>query len=157
MSDAISSLAAGIAEGRFALERISRHEPVNGEIEQRFSELTRVVDLLIEAPDEKPANEARYLARETCCVLSAEYEKHSDNPGSAHYTDGIVDLVRTLVVAHPDWERPISGSLSDALWKVRISPWSHLRAMANLFWSAIRHPLSNTTIDLSTGRVAYRS
>ena len=157
MSAAISSLAAGIAEGRFALERISRHEPVNGEIEQRFSELKRLVDLLTETPDEKPGSEAQHLAQETCCVLGAEYEKHCEIRGSAHYTDGIVDLVRTLVVAHPDWELPITGSLSDALWKLRISPWSNLRAMANLFWSAIRHPLSNTTIDLSTGRVAYRS
>lgn len=40
---------------------------------------------------------------------------------------------------------------------VRVPPLAYLRAMANLFWSAIRHPLSETTIDLSTGRVLYRT
>jgi len=29
--------------------------------------------------------------------------------------------------------------------------------MWNLFWSGIRHPWRETTIDLTTGRVLYRS
>jgi hypothetical protein len=40
---------------------------------------------------------------------------------------------------------------------IRISPRAYLLAMWNLFWSAIRHPFSETTIDLSTGRVLYRT
>ncbi len=52
------------------------------------------------------------------------------------------------------------GEQSDtesAVFVVRIPPLAYLLAMTNLFWSAIRHPLSETTIDLSTGRVLYRS
>lgn len=45
----------------------------------------------------------------------------------------------------------------DAGTTVRIPPLAYLRAMANLFWSCLRHPLSEATIDLSTGRVLYRS
>jgi hypothetical protein len=46
--------------------------------------------------------------------------------------------------------------IGEAVCTVRIPPLAYLRAMGNLFWSAIRHPLSETTIDLSTGRVLYR-
>lgn len=50
------------------------------------------------------------------------------------------------------WADPPAGG-----YGFRIAPLAYLRAMGNLFWSAIRHPLSNTTIDLSTGRVLYRT
>jgi hypothetical protein len=36
----------------------------------------------------------------------------------------------------------------------RISPLAYCRAVGTLFWTALRHPLSTTPIDLSTGRVA---
>ncbi len=39
---------------------------------------------------------------------------------------------------------------------VHIPWWAYLRAMANLYWSCLRHPLSETTIDLGTGRVLSR-
>ena len=35
---------------------------------------------------------------------------------------------------------------------IHIPSIAYFRAMGNLFWSAIRHPLLDTTIDLSTGR-----
>jgi hypothetical protein len=38
---------------------------------------------------------------------------------------------------------------------IHIPWWAYLRTMWNLFWSCILHPLSETTIDLSTGRVLY--
>lgn len=38
---------------------------------------------------------------------------------------------------------------------IRIPWWAYLRTMWNLFWSCILHPLSETAIDLSTGRVLY--
>ena len=40
---------------------------------------------------------------------------------------------------------------------IQITSLAYLRAMGNLFWSAIRHPLSDTTIDLSTGHVLRRN
>ncbi|VTT98249.1 unnamed protein product [Gemmataceae bacterium] len=74
--------------------------------------------------------------------------------------DGIgalVDLIRFVLVAKPELELGLAEDLEAVVWTVRISPRAHLRAMWNLFWSAILHPLSNTTIDLSTGRVLYRT
>lgn len=38
--------------------------------------------------------------------------------------------------------------------EVRAIPWlGYLRSIWTLFWTAIRHPLTTTAIDLSTGRV----
>jgi hypothetical protein len=51
----------------------------------------------------------------------------------------------------------VTPHLADEVLIIRIPPIAYLRAMWNLFWSAIRHPLSETTIDLSTGRVLYRT
>lgn len=67
------------------------------------------------------------------------------------------ELMRYVVVAAPEWELTVPEHLAAKVWTVRIPPLAHLRAMWNLFWSALRHPLSNTTIDLSTGRVLYRT
>ena len=40
---------------------------------------------------------------------------------------------------------------------IYISPWAYLRAMANIAWSAFRHPFTTTVIDLTTGRVVESS
>ncbi|MFO0796506.1 MAG: hypothetical protein U0804_03455 [Gemmataceae bacterium] len=60
-----------------------------------------------------------------------------------------------------EWMTPeVVGSLEQLraeVLTIRISPLAHLRAMWNLWWSAVRHPLSETTIDLSTGRVLSRA
>ncbi len=66
-------------------------------------------------------------------------------------------LAQTVQVSRPDRNLTLSADLEKVVWTIRISPFAYLRAMANLFWSAIRHPLSETTIDLSTGRVLYRT
>lgn len=67
------------------------------------------------------------------------------------------ELMQTVIVTRPEWNLTIPSELESEVWTVRISPRAYLRAVANLFWSAIRHPLSETTIDLSTGRVLYRT
>jgi hypothetical protein len=73
-------------------------------------------------------------------------------------TDRVRALLRYAVVAGTEWrEAAVPDHLAAEVWTVRISPFAYLRAMWNLFWSAIRHPLSETTIDLSTGRVLYRT
>jgi hypothetical protein len=69
----------------------------------------------------------------------------------------LVGQIRTLIVAHPELEARLPSDLADAVYTVRIPPLAYLRSMWSLFWSAIRHPLSDTTIDLSTGRVLYRT
>jgi hypothetical protein len=71
--------------------------------------------------------------------------------------DRLVELVRAVLVSRPDVALPFSPRAERRVFTVRVSPLAYLRAMWNLFWSAIRHPFSETTIDLSTGRVLYRS
>lgn len=72
-------------------------------------------------------------------------------------TDRLCDLMRYAVVAHPEWKLTVPDHLAATVWAVRVPPLAYLRAMATLFWSSIRHPLSDTTIDLSTGRVLCRT
>jgi hypothetical protein len=64
--------------------------------------------------------------------------------------------LRVLAIAWPELELRVPDDLAVFVWTVRIPRWAYLRAMLNLFLSAIRHPMSETTIDLSTGRVLYR-
>lgn len=71
--------------------------------------------------------------------------------------DRYVELIRLVLVENPEWELEVPADLESIVWTVRISPLAYLRAMWNLFWSAIRHPFLDTTIDLSTGRVLYRT
>jgi hypothetical protein len=68
-----------------------------------------------------------------------------------------VELARTVLIGRPELGLTTPPDLERLFWSVRISPRAYLRAMWNLFWSAVRHPLSDTTIDLSTGRVLYRT
>ena len=35
---------------------------------------------------------------------------------------------------------------------IRISPLAFLRAMWTILWNALRHPLTTTVVDLSTGK-----
>ena len=67
------------------------------------------------------------------------------------------ELARIVLLSRPDLNLTLPPELEEIVWTIRLSPFAYLRAMANLFWSAIRHPLSETTIDLSTGRVLYRT
>lgn len=67
------------------------------------------------------------------------------------------EVVQVVLLARPDLELELPADLEPVAWTLRISPLAYLRAMFNLWWSAIRHPLSETTIDLSTGRVLYRT
>lgn len=67
------------------------------------------------------------------------------------------DLIRYLAISAPELDLTVPDHLARNVWTVRIPPLAYLRAMWSLWWSAIRHPLSETTIDLSTGRVLYRN
>jgi hypothetical protein len=40
--------------------------------------------------------------------------------------------------------------------RIRIGPLAFLKSMLAIAWNAFRHPLSHTTIDLSTGKVIRR-
>lgn len=69
----------------------------------------------------------------------------------------LAGLMRTMAVFWGTADVSHSDDIAREVWTIRI-PWrGYLRAMLNLLWSAVRHPLSETTIDLSTGRVLYRS
>lgn len=72
-------------------------------------------------------------------------------------SERLAGFMRTMVLTWQEYELNAPPELYEAVWAVRISSVAYLRAMWNLFWSAIRHPRSETTIDLSTGRVLYRT
>jgi hypothetical protein len=74
----------------------------------------------------------------------------------ASLSDRLIDLMRSVMIEYPEWDLSFESPQSE-VWTVRLSPLAYLRSMWNLFWSCIRHPLSETTIDLSTGRVLYRT
>lgn len=38
---------------------------------------------------------------------------------------------------------------------IYISPWAYVRAMLVIAWSAFRHPLCRTTVDLETGECVH--
>jgi hypothetical protein len=69
----------------------------------------------------------------------------------------ITDLLMVMAVTWPDCTSEPTDEVGDVMLAIRIPARAYLWAMANLFWSALRHPLSETTIDLSTGRVLYRT
>ncbi len=67
-----------------------------------------------------------------------------------------IRILRIVVVYYPAMLEFLTQEVRARVLTYRISWWAYLRSMGNLFWSAIRHPLSETTIDLSTGGVMYR-
>jgi hypothetical protein len=106
--------------------------------------------------DEYPAGQAPdplvYRAWTLACRQLTDAMNQSDP-----LEQRLADLMRVVLMSHPEWNLEVPDALTDRIWTVRIPPLAYLRAMWNLFWSAIRHPLSETTIDLSTGRVLYRT
>lgn len=68
----------------------------------------------------------------------------------------VAKSVRTLAVVWTESVGEVPEDIAGEVWKVRRTPLAVLRTMWNLFWSAVRHPLSDTTIDLESGRVLYR-
>ena len=70
--------------------------------------------------------------------------------------DRLAELMRTMAVVWQELELDTADDLFEAVWTFRIPPLAYLRAMWNLFWSSILHPLSETTIELKTGRVLRR-
>ncbi len=67
------------------------------------------------------------------------------------------ELMRTIAMTWPELDLIAPSDIHETVWTVRVSPAAYLRAVWSLLWSAIRHPLSDTTIDLCTGRVLRRS
>jgi len=73
------------------------------------------------------------------------------------HIDRLTALMRTVAVVWAELGLETPGAIYEAVWTIRVPPLAYLRAMWTLFWSAIRHPLSDATIDLSTGRLLYRT
>ena len=67
-----------------------------------------------------------------------------------------IRAIRLIILYCPEAKRILSKEVLPCVMTMPIPWWAYFRTMANLFWSAIRHPLLETTIDLSTGRVLYR-
>jgi hypothetical protein len=106
----------------------------------------------------------------TACDRMAEYQALIEEArGKAHgrfrqlfvaavqkRMDRLADLMRTMAVVWQELDLTTPDDIYKAVWTIRIPPLAYLRAMGNLFWSAIRHPLSETTIELKTGRLLAR-
>ena len=73
--------------------------------------------------------------------------------GVTRHAERLAELMRTIAVVWEELELETPEEIYEAVWTIRISPLAYLRAMWNLFWSSIRHPLSTTVIELKTGRV----
>lgn len=67
-----------------------------------------------------------------------------------------VDFLRCLLVYHPDVVETLPPNVQERVLTIKVCPWAYLRAMANLFWSALRYPFRETVIDFGTGRVLSR-
>jgi hypothetical protein len=101
-----------------------------------------------------------------CCWLSLllnvlhDYRSQLEAGTVARLTtraNRVARFLRTMTTMWPEYELTTPDDIAGFVWTVRIPPLAYLRSMLSLFWSAIRHPLSETTIDLSTGRVLYRT
>lgn len=68
----------------------------------------------------------------------------------------LADLMRTMSVVWDDLNLDTPDEIHREVWTFRIPPGAYLRSMWNLYWSAILHPRSTTTVDLMTGRVVRR-
>ena len=67
--------------------------------------------------------------------------------------DRLAELMRTMAIVWQELELETPDEIHETVWTIRIHPLAYLRAMWNLFWSSVRHPLSETVIELKTGRV----
>jgi hypothetical protein len=117
------------------------------------------------------ADEVVYSLWDTACERMAAYQKLRDEARAqprgrfrrrfvaavTERMDRLAELMRTMVVVWDDLDLVAPDEIHVAVWTIRITAGAYLRAMWNLYWSAIRHPLSDTTIELKTGRVLYRS
>lgn len=75
----------------------------------------------------------------------------------SHRVETSTEFLKVMTVHFPATLDMLSAEVRKLVLTYRIPWWANLLSMANLFWSAVRHPWSETTIDLSTGRVLYRN
>lgn len=101
----------------------------------------------------------RYLlgSTESIQALPSSRAKRLAVAASEEYVDRMAAVIRTLVISWSELDLAVPDDLAPVVWTVRIPPLAYFRAMVTLFWAAVRHPMSETTIDLSTGRVLYRT
>lgn len=125
-----------------------------------FSEFDSVCDEVVEKEGPASLFDMLCVAVRGCISVAREQTALGDMGTilrRANVPTLFIDRTRLMLVEYPEFVDRVPADLEDVLLTVRISPLAYLRSMWSLFWSAIRHPLSNTTIDLSTGRVLYRT
>lgn len=137
-----------------------------GALEARYGELCDIAD----ATDQYDEVDALMLALwELACDWARAYQRllvsarelprgpfrSTYTRALSEQTERLVDLMRTMVVVWDELELETPEDIFETVWTFTVPPLAYLRAMWNLFWSCIRHPLSETTIELKTGRVLY--
>lgn len=146
--------AAGYRELADELLQVLQDVSLDAEIEQELAErhLRPVVERI-----EKSISSTRTL-------LKFGSEVYPDISLASRTVSAIQELnaagyhfLRSVALLWPDCLDTVSEGTRTHVLSLTISPRAYLRSMWSLFWSAIRHPFSETTIDLSTGRVLYRT
>lgn len=69
----------------------------------------------------------------------------------------IVDLMRTTRAVSEVEGLEVDSDLADEYRTVHIPAAGYIRSMLTLAWESIRHPMSECTIDLETGKVVART
>ena len=159
---ALQKLEAITAQAEIALTELSAsHERIARTLEE-----LRVSGRLAEV-EESVAARVRFTVRLATPILEAVEVLQSGRPPSDSerlvlrlINSGLQEEIRSLRITllyFPDMIELLTPQVLSLALTVRTPWWAYLRSMWNMLWSAILHPLSDTTIDLSTGRVLYRT
>jgi hypothetical protein len=150
--ESLAGLSASVDDFAARLENVF-NSSVRDEVEVDVSEMVRQTEiaLLGRLANARELDELRPVTE-----LQTELQKvvRGTIDGAV---EQMVRLLRIGVVYYPATLHLLTPEVRSLVMTSRIPWWAHLQSMWNLFWSAIRHPLSETTIDLSTGRVLYRT
>lgn len=150
--ESIAGLSASVDVFVVRLENVF-HSSIRDEVEVEVAEMVRQTEIALIG---RLANAREQDSLRPVTGLQTELQKvvRGTIDGAV---EQMVRLLRIGVVYYPATLELLSPETRKVV-RTFHTPWgSYLRSMWNLFWSAIRHPLSETTIDLSTGRVRYRT
>jgi hypothetical protein len=91
-------------------------------------------------------------------LQQAQVEIRIESPDlSARDREWIRDQVEQMMPACLLMVGGEGAIVQEAEQPISIPAWAYLRSMAAVAWSAFRHPLETTEIDLTTGRIVARS
>jgi hypothetical protein len=131
-----------------------------------FATVPDAVQILLNRNREMAEEHIRKLWNRACELMEmdqrhlAKWRESSPHPIRDRFLAAITsemeqlaELMRTMAVVWEELELETPDDIYETVWTFYVPPLAYLRAMWNLFWSSIRHPLSDTVIELKTGRI----